>query len=281
MKYLVAVSGGVDSVVLLDMMVKKYGKTAVCVGHFDHGIRGEASAADARFVQRLCEQKYNIRCNIGYGDLGRAASEAAARSARYTFLRALAKDNNACIMTAHHQDDLIETIALNIQRGTGWRGLAVMGDQTIERPLLSMPKQALYHYALLHELEWVEDETNQTNIYARNRIRRQLAAIGGHVREQLLALYNRQLHLRTEINSELDRYHDRLSSRSMIGEMPDVVALELLREATDARLTRPQRQRLLRAIRTLQSGKVFQPGDGMEVVMHKDEFIVKNTSRVL
>src|SRR5690606_26701133 len=106
MKYIVAVSGGVDSVVLLDMLSKKT-EHELIVAHFDHGIRPD-SHEDAAFVQKLA-QRYGHTFEMKREELGAYASEATARERRYAFLGALAKKHQAAVMTAHHLDDLVET----------------------------------------------------------------------------------------------------------------------------------------------------------------------------
>src|SRR5690554_6827257 len=103
MKYIVAVSGGVDSMVLLDMMHSR-GDAEIIVAHFDHGIR-EDSAEDAEFVAKAAEG-YGYLFESTREELGKNASEALAREKRYAFLRDLAKKYDAQIVTAHHLDDL-------------------------------------------------------------------------------------------------------------------------------------------------------------------------------
>jgi tRNA(Ile)-lysidine synthetase-like protein len=130
-KMLVAVSGGVDSVVLLDFLAEKltrehgaeFMRANLVVAHFEHGIRGAESLADLEFVKGLAE-KYGVKLVFEYGDLGEKASEEVARKARYDFLRRVAEAENAVIFTAHHKNDLAETFALNLARGGGWRAVA-------------------------------------------------------------------------------------------------------------------------------------------------------------
>ena len=141
MTYLVAVSGGVDSVCLLDMLSRS--EHRLIVAHVEHGIRGEASRADARFVAALA-QKYNLPFVSVSLDLGPNASEELARQKRYDFLLAQAQKFGAVLVTAHHAEDVAETIAINIERGTGWRGLAVLARTGIRRPLISFTKTQLY-----------------------------------------------------------------------------------------------------------------------------------------
>ena len=119
-KIVVAVSGGVDSVVLLDFLVRffrnkngqKWLEENLIVAHFEHGIRGKESQEDCEFVRRLAE-KDRLKFEFEHGNLGENSSEEKARNARYIFLRKIAKRENAIIFTAHHKNDLAETFALN------------------------------------------------------------------------------------------------------------------------------------------------------------------------
>lgn len=265
--YLVAVSGGVDSVVLLDMLAKTDHR--LIVAHVDHGIRGEESAADARFVQALAK-KYQLPYVSTQLALGAKASEEQARHGRYAFLFAQAKKFGASVATAHHADDVVETIALNLDRGTGWRGLAVMDRAEVARPLLALHKAQLYDYALKHGLEWVEDATNRSDKYTRNRLRARLA--GAKVDEvALLALRASQLQLRREITREVDRLCQKYTnSRHALIAIDQRVAIELLgaviKHVAGVRPTRPQLVRALLAIKTAKRGTVFQLGGG--IVLH-------------
>lgn len=276
---LVAVSGGVDSVVLLDMMSKR-SDTTITVAHFDHGIRDD-SAADARFVRELARH-YSLPFVVKREELGKSASEDAARQRRYDFLRTEAAKRNAAIVTAHHMDDVIETVAINIVRGTGWRGLAVMNTRGIERPLLAMTKAQIRQYALDHRLEWVEDETNTTDRYLRNRIRRTISKHGSPLlMERLITLWHRQIILRNEIEQEissllpdvfeLDRYlfimADELSAFELI---KGVIMMR-----TGVSLTRPQLERALIAIKTARAGSEAQLGSNIRLRFSRRRFIVE------
>lgn len=274
MKYILAVSGGVDSVVLLDMMAKMK-EHQLIVAHFDHGIRDE-SAADARFVEALAK-KYQVPFEMKRVELGTNASEDAARKARYTFLFELAKTYNAKIVTAHHQDDVIETIAINLMRGTGWRGLAVLNSDKVIRPLLTKRKQELRTYALRNNLEWVEDETNATDTYLRNRIRSKTYQLNDDLRARLFYLRTSQKQLTTEIDKATK---ERVTQSRYFMTMIDVAAAhELLRTMLlqqGLSLTRPQRDRLLYAIKTAKPGTIFEAGQGVRVRFTDREFIVNS-----
>jgi tRNA(Ile)-lysidine synthetase-like protein len=171
--YVVAVSGGVDSMALLDMLRTKPGLKLV-VAHFDHGIRDD-SAEDRKLVQAFAENN-GLKFIYEEGRLGGGISEAKAREARYGFLRQVLKDTgSAAIITAHHQDDVLETAVINILRGSGRKGLTSLGSQAdLLRPLLRVPKRELVAYAQDQDLIWREDSTNRDETYLRNYVRHRL-----------------------------------------------------------------------------------------------------------
>lgn len=263
MKYIVAVSGGVDSVVLLDIMRRVPGHEII-VAHFDHGIRDDSSA-DADFVRSLAGS-HGYHFETHREELGASASEALARERRYLFLRNLAKKHEAKIVTAHHLDDLVETVAINVQRGTGWRGLAAL-DSEIMRPLIDMPKHDLIAYAKGHGLEWREDSTNESDVYLRNRIRRKAATVAHDHKRQLRALHSHQKALKKEIEEEARMLvgDGPEYSRYFFTHAPSIVAIECLRAVTEAKLTRPQLLRALLAVKTAAAGSVYEAGSGVKI----------------
>jgi len=171
-KYILAVSGGVDSIVLLDLLAKRTDLSMVVV-HFDHGMRSE-SGSDAEFV-REAANKYNLPFELGRARLA-GASEADARAARYKFMFEQVSNHEADgILTAHHQDDLIETALLNILRGTGPAGLTAIADNAlVKRPLLGIPKSDILIYAQTNNLSWREDSSNKSDRYLRNYLRKHI-----------------------------------------------------------------------------------------------------------
>lgn len=247
--YLVAVSGGVDSVVLLDVLYR-HGLRNIIVAHVDHGIRPD-SADDARFVEKLAD-RYGIAFESVRLELGAGASEEVARRERYDFLRTVAKKHRAHIVTAHHADDVVETVAINLARGTGWRGLAVFGAHDVYRPMTGWFKREVLAYAEAHRLEWCEDSTNQSGVYLRNRIRARVAAMPEQQKLQLLELWRAQSALRQHITEESRRF---ASTRRYTYIMtPTSVASEILRSTLNMSLTRPQATRALMAIKTARPG---------------------------
>lgn len=285
MRYVVAVSGGVDSMVLLHQLHQQ-SEHELIVAHFDHGIR-EDSAADARFVEATA-QSYGLPFVSERVELGAGASEELARRHRYDFLERTAAAHEAVIVTAHHADDVIETIALNVQRGTGWRGLSVLDRADVMRPLLRQTKRQLYDYALAHRLEWVEDSTNADDTYTRNRLRRQLSRLlGPDERRALTVVWSRQRELRRAIDAELDRFvapaHE--YERYLLTMVDETTAHELLRAMVMAAggpsPLRAQAERALIAIKVARPGGVHDVGDGTRLRFTRRTFVVEHSSGVL
>ena len=269
--YVVAVSGGVDSIVLLDML-SRVPEYKIVVAHFDHGIRGDSSD-DARFVEGVAAQ-YGFAFELRREELGPKASEDLARQRRYAFLRAVAKRHNGRIVTAHHADDALESITINIHRGTGWRGLAVL-DSDISRPLLQSTKAELLQYANARNLSWHQDSTNSSDAYLRNRLRGLVAGLDTDQKTQLLARRHKQIEHKRAIDREVS---DLIGlgpnySRYFFTHIPKSVAIECLRAVTKAQLTRPQLERALLAIKTASPKSVYHAGSGLSL-----DFTTRNFS---
>ena len=166
----VAVSGGLDSVCLLDLLVRLRGrhKAALEVVTVDHGTRPD-SPADADFVEELAA-KHGLACRRFVLSLGPRASEAECRAGRLACFEQLDVDR---VAVGHHRDDQAETVLLALMRGSGSRGLSGMGWQRgrLVRPLLSTSRDELRAYAAKWTLAWRDDPTNGDPRYERNALR--------------------------------------------------------------------------------------------------------------
>jgi tRNA(Ile)-lysidine synthase len=231
--YVVAVSGGVDSMALLDLLRHKPGLKLI-VAHYDHGIR-EVSELDRRFVQEAA-MRHKLPFVYDKGNLGYGTSEEIARKARYDFLHRIRQASNArSIITAHHEDDLLETALLNLLRGTGRRGLtSLQSTDNILRPLLHVPKAELIAYARQKNLPWREDSTNIDQRYTRNAIRHQLMpGLAQDKREAMLRHIKRLHEINHELERELEHYlHLQTESKTLdradFIRLPHIVAREVL-----------------------------------------------------
>ena len=257
-KYVLAISGGIDSVALLDMFDWP---TDTIVAHFNHGIR-ESADADCLFVEKLARQ-YGFRFESARLPLGSDCSEELARRCRYDFLKSLASKNQATLVTAHHADDCIESMAINILRGTGWRGIAPFGDRTIFRPMLNLTKADIYRYAAAHQLVFRQDQTNNDDEYLRNRLRRLFSErMDSGTKQQLLQIYQRQVNLRQDIEQTLDAIlGDELSlSCDLLDSVKSPENVEILRaflSRHNCPITRPQAERCLQEIKKFAPGKKY------------------------
>ncbi|MFI3313251.1 MAG: tRNA lysidine(34) synthetase TilS [Eubacteriales bacterium] len=172
----VALSGGGDSVACLHILLKLSEELGFSVGcaHFHHQIRGEEADRDADFCRRLC-QAWNVPLTMGTGDVPARAKatgeslEEAARQLRYQFFQGL----GTSVATAHTADDNLETLLLNLLRGTGLRGLCGIppARDYLIRPILHMTKEDISAYLTENNLPFMVDSTNFEGIALRNRLR--------------------------------------------------------------------------------------------------------------
>lgn len=262
-KYVVAVSGGIDSMVLLHMLAQRPDLTLV-VAHFDHGVRAD-SAEDRKLVQAAAGQ-YGLPFFYKEGQLGPDVSEEKARRARYAFLRNVQTEQGADgLITAHHQDDVLETMLLNIWRGTHRRGLSsLQSTAKTARPLLHSTKNELRHYASRHAIMWREDSTNQQDLYTRNRLRqRYMPRLTDVQRQQLVAMNTRMRAINAEIDHLTEALLDKIRTengfdRSLFALLPHSVSVEILayylRKTHQVELSKKLLERLVLAAKTARPG---------------------------
>lgn len=183
----VALSGGIDSIVLLDILARvdagniSQGRALQAI-HVHHGISANADVW-AEFCRSQCALR-GIPLTVTVVNVDRQAGiglEAAAREARYG---ALMQSGAAFIASAQHQDDQAETVLHQMLRGTGLNGMAGMGElrelrpgQALLRPLLDVSRTEIEAYAALHQLQWIEDDSNDNTVFTRNFIRHELLPV--------------------------------------------------------------------------------------------------------
>jgi tRNA(Ile)-lysidine synthase len=165
-----AVSGGMDSMALLHATVRAMPASLAAVATFDHGTGGHAGAA-VELVAARCAA-YGVTCDQGRAPAGTPGTEAAWRAARWHFLRERAAHHDARVVTAHTRDDHLETLIIRILRHAGARGLAGLdADGAVVRPWLTVRRAAVTRYAARHGVRYVEDPSNQSRAFLRNRVR--------------------------------------------------------------------------------------------------------------
>ena len=204
-RLILALSGGIDSMVLADLLLKT--NVDFVAAHCNFHLRGEESNDDERFVREFAE-KNGIQCFVKHFDTEKYAErqgvsiEMAARDLRYAWFEELRQQlGYDKIAVAHHADDQAETFFINLLRGAGLRGLKGMQPQNgvIIRPLLWSSREQVHQYAIENGIKWREDHTNAETVYLRNKIRNQLLPVFDELHpEARQGLYKSLEHLSSE-----------------------------------------------------------------------------------
>jgi tRNA(Ile)-lysidine synthase len=237
----VGVSGGADSLALLHILIALRGEQAsnLHVAHLDHGFRGNEGQEDAEFVRHTADE-WGVPCTTlffdvpAYAKLHKLSAEDAARRVRYAFLAGVAAQVGGTVMVAHNADDQVETVLLNLLRGTGVSGLAGMhalglvpiaADEAefaglssvplptvieVFRPLLCIWREEIMRYCEAVGLQPRSDATNQDPKYRRNRIRHELLP---HLQQAYSPAIKRHLFNLAEIASSEDSLVEQLADQ--------------------------------------------------------------------
>ena len=225
-RYLLAVSGGIDSMVLLAVFHKL--NLPFEVAHINYQLRGEESEQDQALVHKYCSER-NITYHLNRADLQQKLDEDGgnlqqeARKIRYNFFRSILENRSLnCIVTAHHQDDQIETFWLMLSRSAGITGLSGMDSfsKTIFRPLLPCSKTEILEWAESNKVQWREDRSNSSNNYQRNLWRNKLLPYLQTeiptLNDSVLLLMNYFKEENNEQKKKVQKYIDEVSIKNFI-----------------------------------------------------------------
>ena len=225
-RYLLAVSGGIDSMVLLAVFHKL--NLPFEVAHINYQLRGEESEQDQALVHKYCSER-NITYHLNRADLQQKLDEDGgnlqqeARKIRYDFFRSILENRSLnCIVTAHHQDDQIETFWLMLSRSAGITGLSGMESfsKTIFRPLLPCSKIEILEWAESNKIQWREDRSNSSNNYQRNLWRNKLLPYLQTeiptLNDSVLLLMNYFKEENNEQKKKVQKYIDEVSIKNFI-----------------------------------------------------------------
>ncbi|REE80669.1 tRNA(Ile)-lysidine synthase [Lutibacter oceani] len=198
-KLLIAISGGIDSVVLTHLFNSL--NFSISLAHCNFQLRGKDSIKDEVYVIELGEKlkipTYTIKFETeNYATENGISTQMAARELRYNWFQKIIKENQLdYIITAHHKDDIIETVLINLVRGTGLDGLTGIPEinENIVRPLLSFSRNEILVYATRNKLHWREDQSNSSIKYVRNKIRHKVVPFLKELNPNLLDTLNNTL----------------------------------------------------------------------------------------
>lgn len=231
-KLLIAISGGMDSVVLTHLCHKM--KLNVALAHCNFNLRGDESDADEDFVLQLAED-LNLEVFIEsfdtetYAKDHQLSTQMAARDLRYAWFNELMEQLQFdYLLTAHHADDNLETFLINLSRGTGLEGLTGIPEinGTIVRPLLAFSRQELEVYAIENKMKWREDSSNITTKYLRNKIRHDVIPALKEANPQVLQNFNKTLSFLQDSNEIIE---DRIAEiqKKIVSVKDDLIRLNI------------------------------------------------------
>ena len=213
-KYLLAVSGGVDSMAMLNLFLKFKLKFSVCSCNFN--LRGIDSKKDILLVESFCKKRkinfYSKNFDTSEHSIKNKISiQMASRDMRYSWFKSILNQNGYnYIVTAHHEDDNIETILFNFIKTTGYKGLIGIpkSSNKILRPLINIKKSEILSYAKKNNIIWRDDESNYDNKYVRNKIRNKLIPIISQINPSFNKSINESINRLQKLESFID-YHEK------------------------------------------------------------------------
>lgn len=237
-KILLAVSGGMDSVVMLHLFAKA--KFNFAVAHCNFGLRGEESDADEQFVKKVAK-KYKVPFfseqfdTVAFAEREKISIQMAARVLRYEWFENICRTQGfAYIATAHHLNDTLETVLFNLTKGTGIAGLHGIQPKTGKtiRPLLFAEREDIYEYVVESQLAWREDSSNQSSHYHRNLIRNEviplLKTINPNLENTIESTVERVLAVEKILLAELERVR-----KAVLREEDGIVYIDFMQFQTE------------------------------------------------
>jgi tRNA(Ile)-lysidine synthase len=258
--YWLALSGGLDSSVLLHLLVNLRSLYPIKL-HAVHVHHGLSSNADSwgEHCEKVCRQfsveftQYNVNAVAASGD----SPEEVARQRRYDVFKQCIQANDI-ILTAHHQDDQAETLLLQLFRGAGPKGLAAMSafnkfkQGYLARPLLNFSRQSLHEYALHHQLAWIDDESNANTNFTRNFVRHEVISLLKSRWPNVTATLSRVAEHCAQTQELLENFSER-DLEGCYGSKPDTLSVKQLLQLTLERQRQVIRLWLSRANRPIPS----------------------------
>lgn len=275
MRILLAVSGGIDSMYMLNRASELFPDASFAVANCNFSLRAEEADQDSQFVVNWCSE-HGIECftrkfnTKEYASQKGISIEMAARDLRYDwFAQLCASEGFDAVAVAHNANDNAETLLLNLLRGTGSKGIRGMGESKILRPLLGISRDEIHQWMQEHGCTWREDSTNAQTEYKRNRIRNSVFPIFESINPSFIRTLNEDMKRFAQVDDIADDYF--LSNRSSVlledGSIgvKALMALKhweyvLYRLLEDSGINAEQLQDLQEALRRGDvAGKVFGP----------------------
>ncbi|WP_299161208.1 tRNA lysidine(34) synthetase TilS [uncultured Tenacibaculum sp.] len=231
-KLLVAISGGVDSIVLTHLLHQL--NFNISLAHCNFQLRKQESNLDESFVKNLGKElsieTYTVQFKTAlYAKEHKLSTQLAARNLRYDWFNQLAKKHNFdYILTGHHLDDNLETFIINLTRGTGLEGLTgiPVKNSNVIRPLLAFSREEIKNYALNSSIKWREDASNSETKYVRNKIRHQIIPVLKELNPKLLNSFLKTSEFLKQSQQIVNDRINEISSETLTNK-GDVIKIEI------------------------------------------------------
>ena len=283
-KFLLAVSGGADSMVLSELF--QVSNLEFQVAHVNYHFRGEESNLDQKIVEDFCRKnqiKFHLK-DVSEDEKSKMKSlQNWARELRYDFFfKILEEENIDYIVTAHHLNDELETFFINLSRGSGIKGLSGIpkNENSILRPLLKFTKAEIYAFAEENHIDFREDKSNEKNDYLRNKIRNQLTPKILEIFPNFLEQFGESLSYLSSVNdfyqNEIEKTFQEILKENEEGftlnkeillQKPKVLIIEIIRKLG---FTGIEIEKIMNA----ENGKFFRSST-YEISIKKKEIICK------
>ena len=245
-KILLAISGGIDSVVLFDLL--KQLNYTISLAHCNFKLRKKESDLDEEFVKNLSQKssnqiftkKFNTE---SFAKKNKLSTQIAARELRYTWFQELVKKHHFdFILTAHHADDNLETFLINLTRGSGLEGFTGIPKMNVNiiRPLLPFSREEILHYADENQLEWREDASNASTKYVRNKIRHKIVPVLKEINPNLLETFSNTLAHLQESQQIIDDKIEEISKKIVTKDFSTSLEMKRLNIKEIQKLSNPK-----------------------------------------
>lgn len=288
-KFLLAVSGGADSMVLSQLL--QISGCKFQIAHVNYHFRGEDSNLDQKIVEKFCSEnqiKFHLK-DISEDEKREMKSlQNWARDVRYDFFfKVLKEENLDYIVTAHHLNDELETFIINLSRGSGIKGLSGIpnNENRILRPLLKFSKQEIYDFAKENNITFREDKSNEKDDYLRNKIRNQLTPKIIEIFPQFLEQFGESLSYLNSVNefyqNEIEKTFDEILieeneenfilNKELLLQKPKVLIIEIIRKLGFSGIE-------IEKIITAENGKFFRSSTHEISIKKKEIFCVKRNN---
>ena len=284
-KFLLAVSGGADSMVLAHVF--KDLNISFEIAHINYKLRGKDSELDKNVVENFCK-KFNINFNLyeisSKDKKPKNSIQIWARQLRYNYFKALQEEKQFdFIVTAHHLNDQLETFIINLSKASGFKGLSgiPIKENKILRPFLDYTKEDIYAFAEEHNIEFREDLSNQKNDYLRNRIRNEITPKLLETNENFLENFRRSIKYLDQAKEFFEEKLKQIEKSITISEDEDLI---LSKEKLAAENNFVQFEILnkygfskaeeIAKIFTAENGSIFY-SENFLLVIHRNELIIR------